>query len=188
MIYESANHRNDADVSATWQQLIDSTHIRVESDPNAGQQPWEAIITMLRDMAERLNHSENTFNPNIIIPMIERYALERQSGVGSRHWVPDLFLEVGFPHETIVTVLQGMWYNNIPPFNDRRRRVLAEHIVYVCNQWYEECVRSNTRLYGSDDNAQEMSELLGLLAGDLLPVDQETVAQLRRKIQRSFRV
>ncbi|TVY71410.1 Nucleoporin [Lachnellula suecica] len=187
MIYECADHRNDADVAGTWTQLIENTHIKVNDDPDAGQQPYEAIITTLKDMADRLNHSERTFNPSILIPMIERYAFEYQQGVGSRHWVPDLFMEVGFPHETIVATLQGMWYSNNPPFNDHRKRILAEHAVYVCDQWYEECVRTNTRLYGSDENAQEISELLGLLGADLLPVERNKVEQLQRKIQRSFR-
>jgi len=188
MIYECADHRNDADVSGTWEQLIQSTHVKVDSDPNAGQHPYEAIVTLLKDMADRLSHSEGTFNPALLIPMIEKYAFEFQNNASPRYWVPDLFIEVGFPHETIVTTLQNLWYSNSPPFiGDRRRRVLAEHVVYVCDQWYEECVRTNTRLYGSDENAQEMSELLGLLTTALLPRDQEAVNQLRRKIQRSFR-
>ena len=166
MIYECADHRNDADISATWEQLIQSTHAKAEADRN-GQYPYEAIVTIVKDMADRLTHSEGTFNPAILIPMIEKYAFEFQNNASPRYWVPDLFIEVGFPHETIVTTLQNLWYSSSPPFNgERRRRVLAEHFVYVCDQWYEECVRTNTRLYGSDE---------------------EAVTQLRRKIQRSFR-
>lgn len=188
MIYESADHRNDGDIRSTWEQLIQTTHNKVDMDQNPGQAPYEAIITVFKDMADRLNRSENTFNPIILIPMLEKYAFEFQSQVGSRTWVPDLFLDVGFAHETIVATLQSLWYSNSPPFNgDRRRRTLAEHVVYVCNSWYEECVKTNTRIYGSDENAQEISELLGLLAGDLLPEEQERVNQLRRKIQGSFR-
>ncbi|TVY13810.1 Nucleoporin [Lachnellula arida] len=188
MIYECADHRNDADVKATWEQLISSTHVKVDSDPNAGQKPYEAVITLFKDMADRLNHSESTFNPTVLIPMIEKYACEFQHNASSRNWVPDLFIEVGFPFETIIATLQSVWYSNSPPFNvASRRKVLAEHVVYICDQWYEECVRTNTRLYGSDENAQEMSELLGLLSNDLQSRDQDAVNQLRRKIQRSFR-
>lgn len=188
MIYECADHRNDADVKATWEQLISSTHVKVDSDPDAGQKPYEAVITLFKDMADRLNHSESTFNPTVLIPMIEKYACEFQHNASSRNWVPDLFIEVGFPFETIIATLQSVWYSNSPPFNvASRRKVLAEHIVYICDQWYEECVRTNTRLYGSDENAQEMSELLGLLSNDLQSRDQDAVNQLRRKIQRSFR-
>ncbi|KAF4635084.1 hypothetical protein G7Y89_g3010 [Cudoniella acicularis] len=188
MIYECADHRNEADINATWQQLIENTHTKVAVDPDAGQLPYEAIITVVKDMADKLNHSESTFNPSILIPMIERYAIEFQHNIGSRHWVPDLFIDVGFPYDVIINVIQGMWYNNVAPFTDRRKRILAEHIVYVCEQWYEECVRTNTRLYGSDENAQEISELLGLLgASDLDPAGQDAVNQLRRRIQRSFR-
>ncbi|KAH6673645.1 putative nucleoporin [Halenospora varia] len=183
MIYECADHRNEADISATWQQLLDNTHMKVAEDQNAGQLPYEAVVTMVKDMADRLNHSESTFNPSIIIPMIERYAIENQNGVGSRHWIPDLFISVGMPFEVIINVIQGMWYNNLAPFTERRKGILAEHILHVCEEWYDECLRTNTIVYGSDDNALEIQDLLEQLRQTEADAEvRDRLIQLRRKI------
>jgi nuclear pore complex protein Nup155 len=187
MIYEAADHRNEADINATWQQLLEATHTKVVEEGST-QLPYEAVVTMMKDMAHRLNLSETTFSPSLLIPLIEKYALEFQQGLGPRTWVPDLFVDVGFPYETIISILQGMWYNNIAPFTGRRKGILAEHIIYICQLWYEDCVRTNTRLFGGDDNAQEIADLLALLSErDLSPESQERGQELRRKIVRAFR-
>ena len=100
----------------------------------------------------------------------------------------DLFIDVGFAYETILGIIQGMWYNDMAPFVGRHKRILADHMLYVCEQWYEDCVRHNTRLYGGDDNAVEISGLLDILTErGLQPAEQERAADLRRKIQRSLR-
>ena len=62
MIYEAADHRNDADINSTWQNLLDATHAKVVENPKATEKPFEAVINMVRDMAHRLNLSESTFS------------------------------------------------------------------------------------------------------------------------------
>ena len=188
VLFEAAGHRNEADINATWQQLLDVTHQKVHQDASATQLPYEAIITMVKDMAHRLSLSENTFPASVLIPMLEQYAFEFQNNVGPRYWVIDLFIDVGFAYETILAILQGMWYNDMAPFVGKHKRILADHVLYVCEQWYEDCVRHNTRLYGGDDNAMEINGLLEVLTErGLQPDEQERAMDLRRKIQRSFR-
>lgn len=84
-----------------------------------------------------------------------------------------------------------MWYNNIAPFNSpNRKRVLVSHILTVLQAWYEDCIKTNTRLFGSDENAQEVSEFLEGLEerpGDLGAEDLARCADLRRRILRAFR-
>ncbi|KAE8443895.1 hypothetical protein EG329_001304 [Mollisiaceae sp. DMI_Dod_QoI] len=190
-IYEAADHRNEADINATWQSLLDQTHAKViEAGDNATQQPYEAVITMVRAMHQRLGTSEICFSPQFLIPLLERYAIEHQNGVGPEFWLPDLFLEVEFQYETIVQVLQSLWYSNIAPFSGRRKQVLASHVLYVLEQWFLDCERNNNRLFGSEENAQDISQLLEVLqaGGDALrQADVEKCAELRRKILRSFR-
>jgi nuclear pore complex protein Nup155 len=143
---------------------------------------------MMRDMAHRLSLSETTFSPTLLIPMIEQYAVEFQNDVGPRTWVPDLFIEVGFPYETIIATIQSMWYNNVAPFTGQRKNILARHIVYVLGQWYEECIRTNTRLFGSDDNADDVNQLLDALGHEPLgQPDMDALQTLKRKILRAFR-
>ena len=190
-IYEAANHRNPADINATWQALLDATHNKVvDAGANAGQQPYEAVITMVRAMHQRLGSSELCFSPQFLIPLLERYGIEHQNGVGPEFWLPDLFIEVDFAYETIVQILQAMWYSNIAPFTGRRKQILAAHLLYVLEQWFLDCERNNNRLFGSDENAQDISQLLEALAagGEALRAqDVEKCAELRRRILRSFR-
>jgi nuclear pore complex protein Nup155 len=169
--------------------LIDATHNDVANDPAAQQLPYEAIISMMRNMAQRLSNSEITFSPQLLIPMLERYAIEFQYNVGPRTWLPDLFIEVHFPYETIISVIQNMWYNNIAPFTGPRKRHLAEHMIYALTQWYEDCVKTNTRLFGSDENANDINDFLEELGQDeyLQQSDRDNIGDLRRKILRAFR-
>jgi len=142
---------------------------------------------MMRDMAHRLSLSETTFSPALLIPMIETYAAEFQNNVGPRTWVEDLFISVGFPYETIVATVQALWYNNVAPFTGNRRLVLARHIIYTLGQWYEECIRTNTRLFGSEENMDEINQLLDLLnAENLTPTDRDALGVLQRKIRRAW--
>ncbi|RKF83939.1 Nucleoporin NUP170 [Golovinomyces cichoracearum] len=187
-IYEAASHRNEADIAAIWQQLLDSTHSKTASDPSPGQLPYEAVITMVREMARRLSVSESTFSPRILIPMLERYAQEFQFQIGPRTWLPELFIEVGFTHETIVGVLQDMWYQSVAPFTDKRRRILSEHILYVIEKWYEECMRSNLRLFGSEEIADGVLKLLNVLvSSELSAQDSDVCAEMNRRIIRAYR-
>jgi nuclear pore complex protein Nup155 len=138
-------------------------------------------------MAARLSYSENTFSPAILIPMIETYAYEWQDRMGSRTWVPDLFIHVKFSFETIVANLQNLWYNDKAPFVGRAKVVIAQHLVYVCQKWYEDCLRNNRRFFGSEDIAAEITDLLQHLAGELdLSDDRDVAQELIRKIERSY--
>ncbi|RKF57606.1 Nucleoporin NUP170 [Erysiphe neolycopersici] len=188
IIYDAASHRNEADIAATWQQLLDFTHDKVASDPSPSQLPYEAVVTMIRDMARRIGRSESTFSPRILIPMLEKYALEFQFQTGPRIWLPELFIEVGFTFEIIISILQDMWYQNIAPFTDRRRRILSEHILYIIEQWYEECMRANGRLFSSDDIADSVVELLDAFASsNLSSPDMEMCEEMKRRIMRAYR-
>ena len=81
-----------------------------------------------------------------------------------------------------------MYYNDTAPFVDRNKRILADHILYICQQWYEDCMRSNQWLFGSEENAQDISHMLReLVQNGLQPDEQEQANELRRKIDRSFR-
>lgn len=187
-IYEAADHRNEADIAATWQTLLDNTHSDVADSQNPQQAPHEAVITMVRHMANRLSHSEVTFSPQLIIPMLERYNIEYMAGDAT--WLPTLLIQVNFPFETIISILQSMWYTNSAPFTGSKRRVLASHMLFVLDQWFEDCLKSNTRIYGTEENGQEVMDFLEQLEatpGDLSVADLTACGELRRKIARAVR-
>lgn len=187
LIFESANHRNEADINATWQYYIDSTHLKALEDDSATAAPYEAVVDVVRNMSQRLKNSDTTFSPGMLIPLIENYAIEHQNGVGAKTWVPDLFIHVGFQYDTILSILNNMYLNDLAPFVGRNKRVLAYHMLYVCEQWYKDCIRSNKRIFGTEENAAVISEILGMLAQNGLQGEEADQAnRLRQKIERSY--
>lgn len=189
LIYQAADHRNPAHVQAAWQSLLESEHRKIEQmGDQAGERPYEAIVTAVRSLAHRLNLSETTFPPQILIPMLEKYAFEYQRGVGSPNWVMDLFIDVGIPYDTILSVLEGMLYNDEVPFRGQNRRVIACHMLYVIKQWYRDCVRRNERLFGGEDIATNVNNILMTLTRNgLNQTETQEVTELRRKIERGLR-
>jgi nuclear pore complex protein Nup155 len=190
LIFESANHRNQADIEATWNYYITAIHAKAQNNEIDVNAPYEAIVNMMIDMSQRLKNSDTTFSPNLLIPLIENYAVEYQNGIGPRAWVPDLFIHVGFPHESILSVLQNSYLAEVAPFVGANKRILAYHMVYVCDKWYQDCIRSNKRLFGTEENATGISQLLEALVqtGDLrTPADTDFANTLRGKIDRSLR-
>lgn len=159
-------------------------------DPDSTQLPYEAVINTIRAMAHRLGGSENTFNPHMLVPLIERYALEHQRDVGPDRWVPDLFIDVGWTFESCIAVLQNLWYANVAPFTGAGNRVLASHIVYLVSEWYEASLGRNERPFGGEDTAREIERLLEAVVQKgqtLAPADRQLIEEVRRKIVRSFR-
>ncbi len=145
-------------------------------------------------MSRRLGKSEATFSPHLLVPMLERYAVENRTGAeggsgGNKgKWLPDLFVEVGWPFETLVALLQAEWYNNTAPFVGKNRRVLVEHILYLLERWMDDCVSGNKALFGGDENCLGILQLVegfvGVEAG-LEVEDRECLERLRRRLVRA---
>lgn len=189
-IYEVADHRNEADIAGTWDQLISLTIEKIVKNPEATEQPYEGLITAVQDMSRRVNNSENTFNPAIVISQIENFYLSKDNmSISPRNWVVDLFISVNWPYETILGTIANLFYTNAAPMKERRQRsALAYQMFYVCQQWYEDCMRHNTRLFGGEDQAREVDETLKTcIESGLDPNDQENAVELRRKIERYTR-
>ncbi len=72
--------------------------------------------------------------------MLEKYAVERQRSVGPPEWVVDVFLALRVPHDTLLPVLEALFYGDEAPFRGRNRGVIASHIVYLCEQWYRDSI------------------------------------------------
>jgi nuclear pore complex protein Nup155 len=189
LIYQAADHRNIADIEATWMNLIESTHRKiVEQGDQATEMPYEAVIQVVRDTAFKLNLSESIFPPTMMIPMLERYAFEHQRGLGAPTWVVDLFIDIGIPFETLLSVLEAMFYNDEAPFSGRNRIIIAKDMVQVIKKWYEHCSRHHQRLFGSEDNAAAIIQTLTMLTQNgLTGKELEEAQDLKRKIERELR-
>lgn len=101
-IYQAADHRNPADIRATWTSLIESLHEEALANESAGSsptpqphgattspprnttiasrlpsgRPWEVVGEAVRTIGARLGSNEAVFPLSVIIPLLYRYLLE----------------------------------------------------------------------------------------------------------------
>ncbi|KAJ5953532.1 nucleoporin [Penicillium verhagenii] len=160
-IFFLADYRNAADIKATWQHLIQDTH--TQTVERGSPQPYEAVIEKVRSLGSRLRMSETVFPVRELVPLLERYSLEHQRHVGPEHWIVDLFLDLGVPHESIYAVLETMYYTDEAPFQGTYRRFIATDLLYLLQGWFHETMRLGGMVFGSDVVAERVSETLVLL-------------------------
>ena len=187
MIYQAADHRNPADIRATWQNLLDRTHEEIAT--RGTPQPYEVIIEKVQSLAKRLNLSETMFPIADIVPILERYAFEFQNGVGPSSWPVDCLIGVDVPFESLFTVLEGMFYNDEAPFQGRNRRYIANDIIYVVGLWFQSSSRGAGKILGGEGNAATITQTLMMLqqSGLLDGVALDECRALRARIELMLR-
>lgn len=126
-------------------------------------QPYEAVTEKVRSLGSRLRMSETVFPVRDLLPLLERYALEQQRHVTATHWVIDLFLDLGVPHEQLYGVLEAIYYNDEAPFHGSNRRIIAADLLYLLEVWFGESTRPGGVVYGSSAMASRVSETLLLV-------------------------
>jgi nuclear pore complex protein Nup155 len=189
LIYQVADHRNPADIRASWQELINQTSREALMHRDA--LPWEAVGDKVRNLGRRLQGADATFPVQTLLPMLERYSLEDAARGAPKTWAIDIFLNVDIPHESLLPVLEQIYYGNEHPFVGTQRRIIAAHMVYVVRTWLEGSSRRGERIpFGSEENASLCIELLRTLlaARDaLVGEDRQDAEQLQSAIQRLLR-
>ena len=85
----------------------------------------------------------------------------------------------------MIAELQQLLVDELPPFVGRNKSTLVDHLVYAINLWYEDCMRSNQRLFGGIEQAHEIIAFLAELEGvtGVSVQDKEVIMGLRRKIE-----
>lgn len=133
--------------------------------------------------------SETVFPVPMLLPILERYALEHQRGVGPPTWVVDLFLDLGVAHETLYTVLESMHYTDEAPFHGSNRKYITKDLLYLIGCWLKESVRLGGVVFGSELVAERISEVLLLLQqqGGLVPEQMQEAQELRARIENIIR-
>ncbi|KAE8359748.1 Non-repetitive/WGA-negative nucleoporin C-terminal-domain-containing protein [Aspergillus caelatus] len=182
-IFYLADHRNPTDIRSTWQHLLQDLHD--ETVENGEPQPYEAVIDKVRSLGSRLRMSEIIFPIPTLLPMLERYALEHQRGVGPATWVVDLFLDLGVAHETLYTVLESMYYTDEAPFHGTNRKYIAKDLLYLIEHWFHDTVRLGGTVFGSDVVAERITETLLLLqqGGSTPPEQLQLANELRTRVE-----
>ncbi|KAE8146954.1 Non-repetitive/WGA-negative nucleoporin C-terminal-domain-containing protein [Aspergillus avenaceus] len=182
-IFFLADYRNPADIRSTWQHLFQDLHD--ETAERGEPQPYEAVIDKVRSLGSRLRMSEIVFPIPALLPMLERYALEHQRGVGPPTWVVDLFLDLGVTHETLYAVLESMYYTDEAPFHGSNRKYIAKDLLYLIEHWFHDTVRLGGTVFGSDVVAASITETLLLLqqGGNIPPEQMQLANELRTRIE-----
>lgn len=166
-IYQVADHRNPADIRASWQALI--TQEAAEAASSNEVQPWDHIANAVRDLGLKLSVSDSTFPIRDLLPMLLRHAVENPTSQSApEFWAVDVFLhpELNISAETLLPILEQMYYSNEHPFVGSERRVLAGDIVHVLHVWMEESLRRGDRVvFGSEEEAERAVEVLNRLLG-----------------------
>ena len=120
--------------------------------------------------------------------MLEKYAFEYQRGVGPATWVIDTFLDLQVPHETILPVLEAMFYNDEAPFQGRNRRYIANDMLYLIQRWFQDSGRGGGKVFGSDSNTLAISQTLLMLQQNGIDEDKAEECQaLRIRIEQMLR-
>lgn len=93
------------------------------------------------------------------------------------------------PHETLLSVLESLFYNEEAPFTGRARRYPAENIVYVAQRWLEESLRQGGPALGGVENCVAVSETLGVVigAGVLDEIGVERARGVREAVEACLR-
>jgi nuclear pore complex protein Nup155 len=124
----------------------------------------------------------------MILPMIERYALQHQRNVGPPTWVVDLMLDLEVPYEKIYTTLENMFYNDEAPFTGANKKFIANDLLYIVQRWYAYTVRLGGAVFGNDVMAARISEMLLLVQQSGIPAEYVQMSQeLRVQIENSIR-
>ena len=164
MIYQVADHRNPADIRTSWQALIEQTDKEATTRHGRDASGWEAVGEQVRSLGLRLHTADATFPIQTLLPMLERYAIEPHRATPPRYWVIDIFLDLDVPHETLLPVLEQIFYSNEHPFVGSKRRVIAAHMIYLLQQWYQDSERKGERIvFSSEENASIAQDTLGSL-------------------------
>ncbi len=156
-----ADHRDISQIKSTWQQLFQSVHDEAVARDSA--QPYEVIAEKIRSLGSRLQLSETIFSIPLLLPMLEKYAIEYQRGVASSTWVIDLFLELQVGSEQLFDVLESMWYANEAPFFGRNRGFLAKDLIYVIEQWFHDTIKGGVVIFDSEAGAVRVDQMLQTL-------------------------
>ena len=154
LIFHVADHRNPADIKACWQSLIKQASEQTQALYGRQARPWESVGEKVRELGHRLDVNDPTFSIQTLLPMLERYFMQAQEHSPPATWALDLFLDLDVPHETLLPVMEQMYYGNEQPFVGNKRKILAGQMVYLLKSWLEESERKGERVaFGSEENA-----------------------------------
>lgn len=207
-VFVCADYRSKNDIVSTWQNLVSREHTAAQADQNV--QPWERVAETVRSLGRKLSRSEWVFGPSeyppssvcpssksstdisklgFLLPLLLRYSIEHQRGVGTLHWVLSIFLDLEVPRESLFRILELQYYSDEAPFHGRNRRYIATEIVYLVDTWLNETRRAPGGVCGGTENATEVAEVLRVIrqGGVMSERENEECDVLRGDLEAALR-
>lgn len=113
-----------------------------------------------------------------LIFLLESYSHTYGRDISHSSWVIDTLLDAGIPPETVLHVLEEMFYRNETPFQGTGRRKLVRDAVAVARMWFLNSIRSGS---GTDFKPATVRDIL---AGLNVELSDEGTVQLLQEIER----
>jgi nuclear pore complex protein Nup155 len=206
IIYDMADYRNAADIAATWANLINTVDKTARDAKDAT--PFQAVASEVQTLGRRLNCSDTTFpirklfslpisnrlliDKAILLPVLLEYAFKdanepARATLASFTWPIDLLLDLSVAHETLVTVLEDLFYSPEALWTkEKTKSRIAQLLVYTIDAWFDSTARGQGVVFGGDENTIKMLELVKEVIAfrNLGREGKEEAERVREKIER----
>lgn len=107
----------------------------------------------------------------------------------SYSWPIDKMLDLAIPHESLVTVLEDIFYSPEALWTKQKTKSrIAQLLIYTIDSWFDATARAQGIAFGSDENAVKMLELvkevLGYLDSTRTREGKDEAERVREKVER----
>lgn len=190
MIYQFADYRNTADITAAWQNIVRKEHEDAERMGDVS--PWEAVAEKVRVLGRRLELSETTFPIAIVLPILLQYVIQHPAPGQNATWPIDLLSDLTVPYETILSTLESLFYRKTESaWAGSKHELVAQLMVYVSRKWFDQSQKGGGIPFGGEENAAAVVDVLAAVLDDKPPClsaeDREAGALVREEIARILR-
>lgn len=139
-IFLAADYRGTNEIRQCWQTLVSQTHEQALSDPQ-NPMPFELVADKIRTLGRRFAGSEAIFPPADMVPLLEKYAYEQQRDVGPPGWAVAALVDAGVNQDTILRVLEDMFWREETPFTGAARKRLFNDACATVESWWQGAMR-----------------------------------------------
>lgn len=182
-IYALADHRDASQIKITWSQYLDNVYSQAQANtqnPDQGRNdqgepatadPWETMIADFRLVAGRLRNYEAVFSVPMLMDMLEQSnvrlnAAKPDDETTQAHWIPNVFIDLEIPYETIYDSLESIFLTYTQPGSKlSARRIVLRDLLHVVERWMQASyTRAGSMLFGTEQGQIRIEELLTFLA------------------------
>ncbi|ORY76962.1 putative nucleoporin [Protomyces lactucae-debilis] len=143
-IFQAAGYRGTLEIRSCWEKLLEREHEL--ADEQGGPAPFERVGNKVRQLGRRFGADEVVFSLEELLPMLERYHLQRQKGEAPRGWAVEVLLEAEAPHEALFAVLEDLYLQ--PAWQAKQATVhLIGETLALLLRWVEVSMRPGTLRY-----------------------------------------